>query len=563
MDGSPTDRNEAESADDSTTEMSRLETLWRDSWSALFKGLLLSIGFHLLLALPVIFQPSLLDDFELEWEGRFADLEAIGHGTTDFDDREDVDWDRMVDVESNADEPEDEKPDEDDGVEEADDALDEDEEDPQPDEAQDEDDEQPADEEDEDDPVDETEPEAVAEADVPETDDPGPEVADETTEPETTSPDETVEYDEGVPGVEHSGPSNLPDLREYGPGNARVTSLVRIDRLRDTDFEPYVDKLIRAIPDYRIALDGTDFDPVDDLDSFFMATANPEVLQETFLAARHRIDDEELRTTLDSRFDEEIPWETRDERPVRPLVPESVRYRDPRRLMLAEPGLALIGQPEWFDDLIGPVDDDSELGRELADADEGPSVFSLLDGLNRIEETVEDEETLLLASAYGARLPNMSVAGVDVGDLPFFEAAQLAVSDAENPRVEIDLRMRSTEDARHFEQRCPEIRRQAMNSPIVRLMDLAELFDPIECRRDGEYVVVDAQYSGDRVRRWLDRLPALVENTTPPTVQRLPSAPAADDADDRDDDDRDDGERDDADTSEADDREPDAESTPE
>lgn len=512
------------------TLMERAKLLWDNNWSTLVKALVVSVGLHLLLALPVVFHPALPGDFEIEWEGRMGELSAIGHGSAQFDDRHDVDFDEMADFRTATvdedDEPEeqqqDEEPDPDDAPaeEQPDDEPPE-----QPDEIGEDPDEEPGDEQ--------LEEEPGEPAPTPQQDDsadgPGDEPAEEPADEPTPQPAEHVAED-GVPGIERAGPSNLPDMRDYGPGNARVTSLVRIDRIRGSDFEPYVDDLIRAIPDYRIALDGTGFDPVADIDSFFMATANPEYVQHTFLAVRHRVDNDELQQTLDDRFRDELPWEIDDGRPVRRLVPDSMIYHDPRRLVLAQPGLALIGQPHWLEELMSPVDENSELGRELAAADGGPSAFTLLDGVSRIEESVDDDEDLLMVvSAYGARLPNVRGLGVDLSGLPTFHAARLAISDATDPRVTIDLRMRNEATARQFNERCPNLVRQLSRSFLLRAMDMARYLEPLECRLEGDYVVVEAQYDGDSVRELLDRLPEFIDAGTPAQVANLPPAPGAQD----------------------------------
>ena len=514
---------------DAESPLSRLQTLWSDSWSALLKGLLISVLLHLLLALPVLFHPALPGDFDIEWEGRMAELSQIGHGVDDFDDTEDVDWDEMshVDTTTDDDEPDDEQTsDDEDPEEESTDDPSQDETDAEP---QDEPDESPPD----DDPAADDEPEPGPDPDSDEDDDPADS---DDTEPQDApdSDDTAVEYaDEStdIPGLERSGPSNLPELRDYAPGNARVTSLVRTDRLRDTELEPYVNDVIRAVPDYRIALDGTGLDPINDLDSLFMATANPRRLQATFLAARHRFDDDELRDTLDSRYDDSMSWADNDGRPTRRLVPESAGYQEPRQLLLAEPGLALIGQPQWFNDLIGPVDENSDLGRRLADAGQGPDAHTLLDGLARIEDAVEGDDTLLVISAYGGRL--RAIPGVDVSGLPRFEGVRLALSDAANPTLTIDLRMADTDDARHFERECSRVQRE-LTQPIglLSVLGLTHIVDRLDCRRDGEYVVVEGQYSGRELRDLLERLVPFIQNSQPPPVRNLPPGPHNPQADD-------------------------------
>ena len=501
----------------SELRLSRLEMLWNESWSYLSKGLMISALIHLLLALPVLFSPSVDTDLDVAWEGRFADLAGIGHGMDDFDEMEDVDWDDLEDMDVDpAEEFEEfledyELPDDQEEFEEEEELVEEEEE--------------SADEE-----VEDEEAEPASDPDAEEQPEPGPEPDPEPdSEPATeqaTQIAEDAEEIEKLPGIDRSSPSNLPDLRNYGPGNARVTALVRTDRFRDTELEPYVEDILRAVPDYYIALEGIDLDPVEEFDSIFMASANPDYLHETFLAVRHRFETEDLQNLLDSRFEEQMEWEIDDERPLRRLVPETVGYHDPRRLLLAHPGLALIGQPAWFEDVLGPVDEDSDLGRELADAEEGPSTFALLDGLARIEEVAEDEETLVLVSAYGFRLRDIPM----VDSIPPFDAARLAITDADNPKLTIDLRMRTEQEARDLERNCPRLRSQL--NMVLRFVGLASVVRPLECSRDGSYVIVEGQYTAEEVRNLLERAEPMIEAIHPRSLRELPEGPRSAEEDD-------------------------------
>src|SRR5690606_29132133 len=123
-----------------------------------------------------------------------------------------------------------------------------------------------------------------------------------------------------LPGMRVQGPSNLPDLRGYGPGNAVFTALLRTDRLRGTRFEPSVRRMIQMVPDYRIALDNTSIDPISDLDSMFMASARPQYIQHTFLAVRHQLSEAEMQERLARRFEAELGWTRFRSFPVRDLI---------------------------------------------------------------------------------------------------------------------------------------------------------------------------------------------------------------------------------------------------
>ena len=496
-------------------EVSRLAMLWNQSWSALFKALGLSLVIHLLLAGLVMLNPSLPFNLEMGWEGRMGELTGIGHGSTDFDRDEEVDWDEMAEFQqtrgARVEEASEEEADVDDELDEDPEEIDEAaEEEALPEESE----------------LVETEPAEVdddAEVDDRPGEEPAPEASPEVEESESEDeapPQRTAReiLAQGIPGVDRGGPSNLPDMRNYGPGNARVTALFRTDRMRDTEIGDLVGNLLKAVPDYRIALEGTDLDPVNELDSIFMASSNPEYLHNTFLAARHRYDNNEMQAILNNRLGDPIEWEIEGERPVRPLVPESARYSDPRRLMLVSPGLMLMGQPHWFEELMGPVDENSPLGRELAEAEDGPSVYTLLDGLAQIEEVAERDDTLVLFSAYGVSFKDAPI----LNQIPPIQGLRLSVNDINAPRLTIDLHMRTERGAREMVEKCPDLRNQA--SFLANLFGVGALIRPLRCSQQGDYVVIEGQYTQEQLIDILRRAPDMMGAVTPRALRGLPTS---------------------------------------
>ncbi len=487
-------------------------TLWGSDWSAVLRAVGASIAIHLLVALAIVYAPA---SFQIDtgWEGRMAELQAIGHGMEDFDADQEVDWDDMeIDLAAEDDAVEDEPQEleEEDAEEDAEDEeLDEESE-------ESEDATEVAEEDTEDEDTSETEEteERDEEIGVSPEDDPAQATADE--ESEDRDDAAPRERQEPLPAIDRDSPSNLPDLRHYGPGNARVTALVRTDMLRGTELADPARDLMAVIPDYRIALEGTGLDPIDELGAIFMASANPQWLHETFLAARHDQSVDEMRQTLDRRFEEDISWEVDGDHPVRPLVPPSIQYRDPRRLMLSDPGLAMVGRAAWFEELMGPVDPDSEIGRELAESEDGPTAFTLLEGLSRIEDAADDEGAIVLVSAYGFRLRSIPM----VGQLPTFQAARLALTNPERPRLTIDLRLRSESEARQFERDCPSLKRRL--STVLGLMGASGLVQPLDCQRDGDYVTVEGSYSPEEVVDLLKRATPMVQASQPSSLSGLP-----------------------------------------
>src|SRR5450755_1415564 len=74
---------------------------------------------------------------------------------------------------------------------------------------------------------------------------------------------------------DEDGPAPTGDLAAYGPKGSRLTVLLRLDRLRGTDYLPAVDALLARLPDRRDLLEGTDLDLFQSFDALLIATPHP------------------------------------------------------------------------------------------------------------------------------------------------------------------------------------------------------------------------------------------------------------------------------------------------
>src|SRR5580692_350193 len=158
-------------------------------------------------------------------------------------------------------------------------------------------------------------------------------------------------------------PAPTGDLAAYGPKGSRLTVLLRLDRLRGTDYVPAVDALLARLPDRRDLLEGTDLDLFQSFDALLIATPHPLDPSVTFLAARHHLDDGGLRAALSrgaKATDRVIAWRTEGGRPVgerhprRGLPPGTPPSRDDRIIVLAAPGLAIVTPPAYRALLLAP-----------------------------------------------------------------------------------------------------------------------------------------------------------------------------------------------------------------
>jgi hypothetical protein len=179
---------------------------------------------------------------------------------------------------------------------------------------------------------------------------------------ELASRDHPAPEQAGAADVEDStegAPERPSSLRQYGPEGSRVTVLLRLDRLRETPYAAAVDAVLSRLPDRRDLLDGTGLDLYQSFDALLIATPNPLDYTVTFLAARHRLKDAELRAALErgaSATNRILTWHAEERRPVaerRARVEHAGASRDDRLVIMPAPGLVVVTPPIYRSMLLG------------------------------------------------------------------------------------------------------------------------------------------------------------------------------------------------------------------
>lgn len=501
--------DEAESSDVPTDE--ELPSAWVQ-----FRPLALSIAGSAALHLAIFGAIYWISTFridlegEIEWLDTSDELSGVGHRTTDrFADLGDVTGEEESEPEPE--EPETPELESDESLE---DALKGEYEPPEPPDREPE----------------ETEPSARAASE--ETAREETESTDEQSEPEAPeSSEEERAFDDvgNHPALDRKGPNDLPDMRSFAPGNARMSALVRVDRIRGEPYEGAVRKILRAVPDYRILLGVPEFDPIRDMDWFFMASPNPKYIQHTFLAVQQRLSDERVRTLLDRRYPDPPAWRTYEEYPIRDIVPERLDYRDPRQIVLAGGGLAFVAKKKLLPQLLEPLSRDSDLlaratesdsergGSGSSGAQPPPDRASLLDGLARIHRVAQREETIILMNARGASIRGLP----GVGRLPAFQSARMEVSHPKKPTLNLDLQFDGSSDAETFAARCPAIRRAVTDAiPMSGVLGLDKYLNRLDCRAEGAYVNVYGAYTRQEVTQLAELVQPFIPR--PPALDELP-----------------------------------------
>ena len=216
-------------------------------------------------------------------------------------------------------------------------------------------------------------------------------------------------------------PPATTDLRPYAPESANLVVLLRADKLRQSPHREAIDAILQALPDYGSLLSGTGLKPIDDFEALLIATADPQDVTATFLAARYR-DSAKIRAIFS-----------------RPLE------NDPRVFRVLRPGLAVLTRP----DDAARLDDEKSL-----DANDPRSKW--LQDLERFDRVAREENgpAVMVTLADAPAL-------IRLGDgLPTPLAIALATTADASPALRAQLVVASDADAEQLEQSWPRLVKQ-------------------------------------------------------------------------------------------------------
>jgi hypothetical protein len=325
------------------------------------------------------------------------------------------------------------------------------------------------------------------------------------------------------PIEDQDGPAPTSDLAAYGPKGSRLTVLLRLDRLRGTEFVAPVDALLARLPDRRDLMEGTELDLFQSFDALLIATPHPLDPSVTFLAARHHLEDSGLRAALGrgaKATDRVIAWRTEGGRPVgerhprRGLPPGTPPSRDDRIIVLAAPGLVIVTPPSYRALLRAPhapagAVDAGATSDSGVSADGGaPGAIDWASMLWRIgaEEGLMPPEGALMVSAVdifktanGARGLPPVLYGMEV------PAAASAVVGFDDDNVFVDVEGTFSADgpAQHWESEWPTLQHKLSTNPLVMLGGFSPLLSHATLSRDGQAVHVHLSATHEETLRLL------------------------------------------------------------
>ena len=313
------------------------------------------------------------------------------------------------------------------------------------------------------------------------------------------------------PLEDQDAPAPTNDLSAYGPKGSRLTVLLRLDRLRGTDFVAPVDALLARLPDRRDLMEGTDLDLFQSFDALLIATPHPLDPSVTFLAARHHLDDGGLRAALGrgaKATDRVIAWRTEGGRPVgerhprRGLPPGTPPSRDDRIIVLAAPGLAIVTPPSYRALLMAPhhpaagVDGGAAVdgGSGGVSADGGaPGAIDWTSMLWRIgaEEGLMPPDGALMVSAVDIFKTANGAGGLPPVlygmEVPTAVSAVVGFDD-DNTFLDVEGAFLADAPAQHWETEWPTLQHKMTTNPLVLLGGFSPLLSHATLTRDGHAV---------------------------------------------------------------------------
>jgi len=343
-----------------------------------------------------------------------------------------------------------------------------------------------------------------------------------------------------TPPETNAPPPHVSRLEQYGPEGSRVTALLRLDRLRQrgTPYLPALDAILGRLPDRRDLLEGTGLDLFQTFDALLIATPNPLDYTVTFLAARHRLKDGEMRAALDRgarATGRALDWRTEGHRPFAERHGRhaaSGATRDDRLIVMPAPGLVVVTPPVYRPLLLamarprppvaaaGAPDGGGEAGSGSAVAADptagsgaggGSAVTHEADGqwgelLRRIDaqDGIMPGDVVAMISAtdlFGvrnlargvdpgsragqpapggkpARLPTGTIAGMEVP-----RVITVSIGIEPSPFLDVIAEFDDEDQARHWERDWPALHRRLATHPYVMLTGFSALVARAELSR--------------------------------------------------------------------------------
>jgi hypothetical protein len=322
-----------------------------------------------------------------------------------------------------------------------------------------------------------------------------------------------------APTDDDSAPAPTNDLGAYAPQGSRLTVLMRLDRMRGTDYAAPVGELLMRLPDGRDFVTGTGLDMFTDLEALLVATPNPLDASVTFVVVRHHLDDAKVRAALTrgaKASDYTLTWRMQAGRPVaerRPLEARR-RWRDDRLIVLAAPGLTVVTPPAYRAMLLKPATPPDAGATEGPDGgatgDEGTSAASkggwanLLTRIDAEEGLMPPDGAVMINAVdiFKSRAPEPGEPPVLYG-MPIPAVINAVISIGDTPALDVTAEFKSEAPAQQWEAQWPTMQRKLRTHPMLVLTGFSALITRAQLEREGRAVRLHLTVSHDETLRLL------------------------------------------------------------
>ena len=317
-----------------------------------------------------------------------------------------------------------------------------------------------------------------------------------------------------APNEDDAAPAPTNDLGAYGPEGSLFAALVRLDRLRGTDYQAPVDALLQHLPDRRELMAGTGLNLFDDFDAVLIATPNVLDPSVTFLAARHHLELAALRAALTRGArsgDRTLTWRSQQGRLVgewhaRQNVAGGAAAAAPRRaddriVVLSDPGLAILTPPAYRTLLLGsePPPAAAVAAADAGGAPDGRTAegagrigtwANLLGRIDAEEGLVPPDGIVMMKVVDMLKtrgLPPGQAAPMIYGlEVPPSASAVIGIDDG--PFLDLEAVFAAEGAARHWETEWPGLQRKLRSHPYALLSGFSTLIGRATLTREENVI---------------------------------------------------------------------------
>jgi hypothetical protein len=342
--------------------------------------------------------------------------------------------------------------------------------------------------------------------------------------------DDTEKTTSGASAADdETGPAPTSDLGAYAPQGSRLTILMRLDRLRGTDYASPVGELLMRLPDGRDFVTGTGLDLFNDLDALLVATPNPLDASVTFVAVRHRLDDAKVRAALTHgarASDYTLTWRTQDGRPIAERHPVDARraWRDDRLIVLAAPGLTVVTPRAYRALLLAPASTpDAGTAPESGGPDGGATTAwspphstppppdptkrgwaTLLTRIDAEEGLMPPDGAVMLNAVdiFKSRAPDPGAPPLLYG-MPVPASINAVIGVGDSPALDVVAEFKTEAPAQQWEAQWPAVQRKLRTNPLVVLSGFSTLVTRAQVEREGRAIHLHLAVSRDETLRLL------------------------------------------------------------